>query len=859
MPAGEAGVWTDCFCSRDGVCWEHPRPTGADLEAVSVVDEETAFIVGTSVLRHTHAGWQRLELAPREEGESRPWPFEEVVAFSEDDAWIVGERVLRWDGQRIVALDLEHKGWLVAGTRSDDVWLVGAADEIYHWDGTSLQPVEPLPAEAGTPAAIAALGSSVWVVSREELFERGAQGWSAHPLPLSAFPHALWACSEEEVWVPEGTSGRSFLRWRNHQWSRLPAPGRIETLWTAAAGTSCDDVTLFGLHGEVARWDGETAKLSAQLPFQLAGADATSSSNLWAVAMGGGVVRFDGERWVELSQGAGGVITASAAHEGRAVIASVDGLLEQRSGRWERVAPLERALPRAVDFASEDDGWRVGERGSAARWNGSAWVSFPTGALGTLVDVEARSPDEVWAVGTAGALRRFDGTSWVVINADPSLDFARVSAVEGGAWLALDTRHGHFLPGVMRATPMGAEEPPLEGLPAELRVVDVWGSTLDEAWVATDRGVYRFDGASWSLALSGWSFTAIHGAGTEVFAGRREGGVHVWNGQTWTEEVSGLPPIVGIDARGEAIAVVAKEGTVSLRIGGLWQVHAPTPGRQLEDVVSASLASPTELWLVSRQGYWTNYLGGPTEHDLFRWQSGDLRRALAVSAVGPIGLAFDDTGALWGVGAGGALARHDDTGWVAGPDLTLRNLTSVTRSFDGRLLATGQNGALVELVDGAWYPLPSADRHLRKAVRAAAGRTAVMATDGTVGTLDGGVWSWPSEPEFWNGDIEVSPDGATLWTVRQSSLRRCVGETCDEYELPSAFAWRLFADEELWLVGALQDLVRLDDEEIVQLAFEAPFANPLRPWRAADGTLYFAWETGGIARYYPPLDEAPER
>lgn len=78
----------------------------------------------------------------------------------------------------------------------------------------------------------------------------------------------------------------------------------------------------------------------------------------------------------------------------------------------DNVAPTGSALW-DVYFASEYDGWAVGEGGTILHWNGLAWTEVPDGPTDVVLNsVWGTSPTDVWVVGEVGAILHFDGTIW---------------------------------------------------------------------------------------------------------------------------------------------------------------------------------------------------------------------------------------------------------------------------------------------------------------------------------------------------------------------------------------------------------------------------------------------------------------
>lgn len=66
----------------------------------------------------------------------------------------------------------------------------------------------------------------------------------------------------------------------------------------------------------------------------------------------------------------------------------------------------------AVYVADASHVWGAGESGTIYFFNGTTWVSQPSGVTAWIRDLDGTGPNDVWAVGDAGTILRFNGSSW---------------------------------------------------------------------------------------------------------------------------------------------------------------------------------------------------------------------------------------------------------------------------------------------------------------------------------------------------------------------------------------------------------------------------------------------------------------
>lgn len=215
-------------------------------------------------------------------------------------------RLETWDGSNWSTISLPSGtpllNW-VYGTGPDDVYAVGEAGTILHFDGSSWT------AESSTttedlwgvwglgPDATWAVGGGGRMAGQATLLKRSSDGtWKPEPVPaleragVNAF-YKVWGLDAAHVWVV-GQRG-AILAYDGAAWSETGA-GTSEdliSLW----GTSVDDVVAVGGRGNgvVARWDGAswTHRALAPLP-GLNGVWTDTPGRVWAVGETGTVIRL---------------------------------------------------------------------------------------------------------------------------------------------------------------------------------------------------------------------------------------------------------------------------------------------------------------------------------------------------------------------------------------------------------------------------------------------------------------------------------------------------------------------------------------------------------------------------------------
>jgi hypothetical protein len=206
--------------------------------------------------------------------------------------------------------------------------------------------------------------------------------WAEQPSPTSANLSAIVAVSEYAVWA--AGRGGAVVFFDGRMWTRAPA-----------AETVAGGVDLFGLA-------------------------ATTMGRMWCVGANMTILFFNGAIWVRevppAGLAAGTTLYAVSAAAGDDVLGIAEAVFAVGAGgaalRRDDVAgvwvltstPVRGADLLGVFTTGPNRAWTVGYNGSAARWNGTAWVVEPMPAgTPTLHAIDGDKVGAVAAVGVSGA------------------------------------------------------------------------------------------------------------------------------------------------------------------------------------------------------------------------------------------------------------------------------------------------------------------------------------------------------------------------------------------------------------------------------------------------------------------------
>ena len=250
-----------------------------------------------------------------------------VWAFAEDDVWVGGSSVWRFDGAAFAEVPLPRQAFVGRfwGFAPDDLWAMGG-DSVFHWDGAAWSEVpaaEGLPFESLT-VIWGASSSDLWIANGDnsKVYHHDGASWTRTTLQFVQ-AEGLWGSASDDIWLtgpfdtyrwdgaswtvyeapdfgpqPDGayalwgagpgdvwaSSSNDFLHWDGSAWTATEADDTYNSMW----GFGPDDIIAVGSRGTMARWDGSrwtetTGHLTLQQNFtQVHG---SSPDNVWATAV----------------------------------------------------------------------------------------------------------------------------------------------------------------------------------------------------------------------------------------------------------------------------------------------------------------------------------------------------------------------------------------------------------------------------------------------------------------------------------------------------------------------------------------------------------------------------------------------
>ena len=561
-----------------------------------------------------------------------PRPFARVATAwgaSTDDLWLgSGDGLLlHWDGTRFTVTALPFPIQITAlwGSAGDDVFAAGVAacmphlgcsSALAHFDGVAWSTVST-EGDDGYSDLWTAGSTDVWATrpvfnlnttTPPESFVRRWDGstWST----LGEDAAAVWGSSSDDVWAV-GTNGHA-LHWDGSSVVAEPTGTdvKLQDVW----GVSADDVWIVGKDATILRWNGtQLVSVPAPVSGNLFHVRGSSASDVWVgetASYGSDALwNWDGNSWVLTDfEGVLGELWAFSPTD---VWVAGDPMQHFDGASWSGTAStVTQSTLTDVWVNGQDDVWAVGSSGSVLHWDGDSWTQEPSVSGGDWNALGGTTSDDVWGVGADGAVVHWNGVQWSPVSSGTDFSLYDVwVAAPGDVWVVGGDNASGF---VLRGGPSGL------ALQHEtsVRLDGIWGTSADDVWAVGQAGtVLHWDGLSWTSVDSPTdnSLLAVFGlSADDVWAVGTVGTLLHWDGSTWfvLDPVTTMPLLsvwgastddiwaVGTYVRNPPGMYTFKPSTIHWD-GTSWSVVSDLGGLGLRGV--AGLASG-EAWAVGRGG-----------------------------------------------------------------------------------------------------------------------------------------------------------------------------------------------------------------------------------------------------------------
>jgi hypothetical protein len=567
----------------DGKSWTPVDPGTSDFRSIWGSGPADVWAVGTGgTVTHWDGGRWSKEKLPGED-----LSLDKVGGRGEKDVWVVDNRdgaLLHWDGTSWSRL--KHGTPLFSqaiwSARDNDVWVGGfdstpppepagrsgfrcgtgndlrteeeapppvsstlpppdKVTNLVHWDGTNWSRV---------PSGLAGTVSGFWGSAPDDIWAVGDQGvshwngraWGRVETGTGLGLSRVWGSSATDVWAV-GDRG-TILHWDGHHW--FPSvSGTTESL-TDVWGAQANDVWAVAPTGAMLHWNGATWAVVASAAPDFQSVWSSGPGDVWIagtrVRYGHGsywdrrgiVMHWDGKDLTEVAstgnergRTGGRWIWGNAAND---VWATGGSAVRWDGHSWKSFpAPLPRMDTEVLRSSGPNDVW-ITDASFLSHWNGSQWSLSRLGP--EMLDVNAiwtNGPGDAWAVGSnartdklGGLIAHWDGKTWTITQATSTS--SSLSTVCGRndhdvwaiGWVNLpqDRRQPWNIRHQGVALHWNGSDWINTPVPDQLGSRDAWCSKTGEVWTVGGNVISHWDGKEWTSSTSERNLTGISGSET---------------------------------------------------------------------------------------------------------------------------------------------------------------------------------------------------------------------------------------------------------------------------------------------------------------------------------------------------------
>lgn len=377
----------------------------------------------------------------------------------------------------------------VWGSSASDVWAVGDAGTIRHFNGRIWEPPTP-PVTPEHLAAVWGTGpGSVWAIGAKGVILRyNGFAWQVQPSPATTNDYLrwIWGSGPSDIWVL--THAGAALHWNGTEWSwfesRPPSPPDLSPdtkreMFSAVAGIGPTDVWFAGDYistsGQnictLSHFDGTGWRREPSLP-RPAGAIRCRIGDLWVGrdedvwVVSGHQYPLPGDKYrysmdvhrLSSRRGVWSVLPTPKDTGIRRIRGGTDGHPWIVGTDREDPTPFfDLALGNGIVWRWEENAWRqiyvvkdggdrtlndlwlspqnnlfaVGNNATVLTGQAGQWTEGPEGSTSNLKALWASQPDEIWAVGESGTILRWDGIAWRQVASPAKNDSTRLQDIFG--------------------------------------------------------------------------------------------------------------------------------------------------------------------------------------------------------------------------------------------------------------------------------------------------------------------------------------------------------------------------------------------------------------------------------------------
>lgn len=522
--------------------------------------------------------------------------------------------------------------WAVA---QNDVWAVGDAGTIFHYDGSK---------------------------------------WATSPSGTNESLSGVWAASAQEV-IAVGTKGVA-LKWDGKKWSQETSGTQQKLVGIWGSGPTAWAVGDAGTIRK--RTSGTWSAQTSGVATNLSGVWGRSGTEVYAVGDAGAILKSDGSTWTAMTSGTAENLYGIWGDATSAVAVGSNGTVLGLSGTaWSAQVSGTTETLASVFSPTAGQSWAVGANGALLRGNAGTWTVQTAGTSLGLSAIRGTSGTDLWASGASGQLIRYDGTKWTSNRQGFENNIRSMAVVApNDIWAVGDRGYlAHYDGTKWSQVTSGATE----------NINSIWAVSATEIYATGDNGTFLRYSGTWSNSLSMPGTIGIHGRAiwatspTNIWIAAtspnpNEIRLIVQDGTQW--KAAGIPDASGRVVTPHGLWGFRQDTTNLLFVSGNRFVmkstenagaHNVTIRFTNSDIRSVFGSAANDVWAVGDNGE-------VYRHDGAFW--GPVTTGLSAAPL--LGVwRGSPTSPVWVVGGAGTLWKFDGTAWTGLESTTRNQLQSI--------------------------------------------------------------------------------------------------------------------------------------------------------------------------------------
>jgi hypothetical protein len=290
------------------------------------------------------------------------------------------------------------------------------------------------------------------------IFHYDGQSWQAVAVSPGYDLHDIWGSSPDDVYAV-GVNG-TVLHYDGSSWQYLSVVPTTKTLW-GVWGSGASDVFVVGSGGTIRHWDGSSWQtMDYPVSGTLTAVHGNSGSNIYAVGKDDGylngkllILKYDGSTWSKVvngreSPGAQDVYYGVwVSPEGQVFISGEYitafggfGIILQYDGITWRTTRLRQSASGFGIWGSDSSNVYVSYAntygpGYLWHYDGRAWLESRISTDRSILDVWGTGGSNAWTGGTSYSIRHFEDGEWVTqFERSGSIFASRIDSAGNALW-----------------------------------------------------------------------------------------------------------------------------------------------------------------------------------------------------------------------------------------------------------------------------------------------------------------------------------------------------------------------------------------------------------------------------------------